>query len=79
MLIVKIPKIAVIPIKIICDSLNKSLKDSESIATKVQAPIIVGIAIKNEKRVASVLLKPQNLAAVMQDPERLAPGIKARH
>lgn len=77
--IVKIPSPAVAPIRISCDVQNNSLKEAESIATKVEAPKIVGIAIKNEKRVASSLLNPQNRAAVMHAPERLAPGIKARH
>lgn len=76
---VKIPSPAVIPIKINCFEANNSLMFCASIATKVHAPKMVGIAIKNENRTASALLKPQKRAAVIHIPERLAPGIKAKH
>ena len=76
---VRIPKPAVIPIMIICDTVNSDLTSDASNSTKVEAPNIVGIAIRKENRVASIRLMPKNRAAVMQTPERLAPGMNARH
>lgn len=73
------PRLAVIPIKISCGTEKISLRFGVSSNTKVDAPKIVGIAIKNENRVACTLFSPKNLAAVKHTPERLAPGMKAKH
>jgi len=65
--------------RINCCVVNSVLALGVSSITKAEAPKIVGIAIRNENLVASILLSPKNLATVKHIPERLAPGIKARH
>lgn len=74
------PKLATTEISINCCLLNITAKSlPESITVNTNAPNKIGIAIKNENLEASSRSIPNNLDIVKHNPNRLAPGITAKH